>query len=1019
MPTLSSAIVKQQVASMRDVEEALARQVLYGGDLATNLLELAAVSETELTRLLAESHGLEPGPDGELPAAEERTLRLVPGDLALRHGLYPIEEHDGTLVVAVSDPLPSEVEQDLGFALGVSIEQRAAPLVRIRQAISRDYDLPLDRRSLRLLAKLEGRPDPSPSSMPGALRNSAPVPELPRPPKVPPIDAPQGAPAVEQPPPQTPRSAGAPAAVSAPPTPASPEAISETPPPAAADDSQPPSVGLAGWAQAAAARPERRRRVRRRGPYTAAMAERDLLDAESRDDALRAFFDYAAQYFEYAVLFAVHGDIAEGRDANGPGTDRRRITGIGVPLDLPSSLMTARVERAYQLQALADDGIDAGLAKDLGRKTGAVVLLMPIVVRGRCVLILYGDHGDANVELSEIGDVIAFAPLVATALERVIMRRKRAARQNLASETETAPAAQPLINPAGRRRRFAPPPSAEQRAQALAQALAIPAPGQAGATPGPADAAAAKAPSPVPARAESSPAPAPTPAPDSTPAPGSVQPSRTVSVGESAPPPKRKETIRGLAAPVVPVGTGKRVPTPPQGTPGPLEAEDATPVATAFPLTRRSTPRAREAASEEPPEEGWESALGSAPFPAEEGATKPGVGSFPPPHSDTNPGIGLAGSAEVPLTRREGSSPKLELVPDNVLDEEVDSGPQIQVSETELEDGIEIDESNTRTREVPLAPASRSVSFEARAPAPRHGSDELKLPSVIVDVDADCRELVSRLVKGDNEAGDHLVAIGAPAVSALVAVFPGPVTSDPRRGDTPVRASDCGPVMRVLARIGHAAVPFLVVRTADASPDVRSWATRLLGEMPGVESARAVVRRLVDPDPDVHRAALYAGRRLLGDDDSRTALRDGLCRLTEDDEQSDDIRHAAIEALADLREARAVPRLVPLLSDDNADIVKSAHWALEVLARQDFGRETDAWQKWWEQHSEQHRVEWLIDSLMHDDPDIRRAAGEELKSLTKEYFGYYDDLPKKERARAQHRYQEWWESRGKARFIGG
>ena len=84
MPTLSSTIVKHQIASMRDVEEALARQVLYGGDLATNLLELAAVSERALTGVLAESHELEPGPIGELPTAAETTRRLVPGDIALR-----------------------------------------------------------------------------------------------------------------------------------------------------------------------------------------------------------------------------------------------------------------------------------------------------------------------------------------------------------------------------------------------------------------------------------------------------------------------------------------------------------------------------------------------------------------------------------------------------------------------------------------------------------------------------------------------------------------------------------------------------------------------------------------------------------------------------------------------------------------------------------------------------------------------------------------------------------------------
>ena len=60
----------------------------------------------------------------------------------------------------------AEVEQDLSFALGVRIEQRTAPQVRIRQAIARDYGLPLERRMLRLLAKLEGKPDPSPSSLP-------------------------------------------------------------------------------------------------------------------------------------------------------------------------------------------------------------------------------------------------------------------------------------------------------------------------------------------------------------------------------------------------------------------------------------------------------------------------------------------------------------------------------------------------------------------------------------------------------------------------------------------------------------------------------------------------------------------------------------------------------------------------------------------------------------------------------------------------------------------------------------
>ena len=63
------------------------------------------------------------------------------------------------------------------------------------------------------------------------------------------------------------------------------------------------------------------------------------------------------------------------------------------------------------------------------------------------------------------------------------------------------------------------------------------------------------------------------------------------------------------------------------------------------------------------------------------------------------------------------------------------------------------------------------------------------------------------------------------------------------------------------------------------------------------------------------------------------------------------------------------------------------------------------------------RIEWLLDARMHEQPSLRRAAGDEFKLFTKEYFGYYDDLPKKERARAQALYRAWWDRQGRQRFL--
>ena len=418
----------------------------------------------------------------------------------------------------------------------------------------------------------------------------------------------------------------------------------------------------------------------------------------------------------------------------------------------------------------------------------------------------------------------------------------------------------------------------------------------------------------------------------------------------------------------------------------------------------------------EPPEDGWDVHPSRPPFPKVERGTKPGVGRVN--SDDPTP----APSHEEPAptsSKRSGSLPRLQLVPETAPPPPLPEGPEIDVSDASTE--VFDDELAPPSSEdgVPLAPASRSLAYSAR-PLPRAeaASQELRLPSVIVDLANDCRELVERLVQGDSTAGDKLVQIGDPAITQLVSIFPGPITSELRRGsgDNLSKASDCGPVMRTLARMGARPVPFVAVRTADGNPMVRAWATRLLGEMPSPESAQAVARRLTDEDAEVQRAALAAGSLLLTHVEAAEALQAKIAESVSDVTRPEESRHSLIEALAELRAPLVIPTLVRLLEDGSPDIVRSAHWALGVIARQDFGTKAALWEEWWLANSSRHRIEWLIDSLLHESQELRRTAGDELKSLTKEYFGYYDDLPKKERERAQERYRQWWETKGKARF---
>ncbi len=859
MPTLSSSIVKHHVASVRDVEEALARQAIYGGDLVTNLLELSTESEHRLAALLAESFGAAAAPTGELPSAGPEVLRLVPQELAGRFGLYPLQLGGDTLVVAVSEPLPVEVESDLRFSLGVGIEQRIALGVRIRQALARDYGLALEQRSQRILAKLSGLPDPHPTIVPG------------------PPPAPDAAPAAEL-------TVPGPSQLAAP--------LDHAPLPAGAGKSRArEAVDLTTLTR-------KDPKPRRIGPYTPAMAEQDLLTAADSEDVLCAFFDFAAQYFEYTALFVVQGDLAEGRDAAGSGAARARVLSLGIPLDLPSSLARAAASGTFSLVRLGTGGLDGAFARDLERRPGPQVLLLPVRVRKRPVLVLYGDHGRQDVQLDAVGEVISFAPLVQSALEHLILKRKNALSRSVAPLT---PRVKSLSLP-----------RAEERAAALASAL---------------------------------------------------------STEAAPPPPPTEPEVTALVRPVIAIG----------GRPSP-------------PL-QHAPPEASASAEDALPQLRLDDQPVEAAFGREHG-TRPGVGSRKLELVEEEP------AALSSTNQRATPSPE---------------APEILLGQGTFED--ELDEPPSDGG-VPLAAASRSLAHSARPLPVAKSSEELRLPTVIVDLANDCEALLRELLAGSAAAGDKLVQLGEPAITVLVSAFPGPITAELRRGvgSAPSRASECGPVLRTLARIGPKAAPVLVVRTADADATVRAWATRLLGEMPSEEAARAIVRRFIDDEQEVRHAALAAGRLMQSNAEASAMLQAGLAQLLTDAGRPEHQRHALIEAVADLRDGSAFPTVLRLLEDPSSDIVRSAHWALVVLARQDFGLSAAAWAEWWRMSSTRHRIEWLIDALSHDSADVRRAAGDELKSTTKEYFGYYDDLPIAERQKAQSRYREWWETKGKARF---
>jgi hypothetical protein len=640
------------------------------------------------------------------------------------------------------------------------------------------------------------------------------------------------------------------------------------------------------------------------------------------------FFDFSRQFFDYAALFIAHGEIAEGRDAFGDGAPRERVVGIGVPLDLPSMFATAREKKEPVIVRPSADGVDGVLLGDLRRPPAVEAFVVPLLVRGRPVAILYADVR-STLDLEAVEAVTEFAKAVGQGFEKLIVRKK------LAGFTKGAPnsAVGKLDTSLPLPEKKAPivPGEKVTRATTLGKAL--------------------------------------------------FEGKDALLQEEEAPPEVPPEVL----------AERRSLKTDPQ-----------------TPLARGAMPNVLSTTKSDPPPPPIVTTKREAPV------------NPPPPQL-----VALVRPSGPPIPREEPEAEVMEA-------EQPEAEPDAEVSAETLDD----DAANALLAEIaaepsviaedgqevlvdlpPAVPESdQAVSVGPRKPPTAR--NETSLPSIMVDIAGELSALVERVLTANDDgvSEGELLRQGASAMPAIMARFPGPLVRSRTELAEPLpRPSDCGPLIRLIARQRKVALAYVLEEVA--SPDVsrRFWGTFLLVELPYAEGARLLVPRLFDPDPKVRLVARAAARSMV--EVAHEALFAEIGRIVREQSTSRTARLGLLEALGDMREAKAVALLIGHLGDEDAEVSTVARRALIAITRQDYATETRKWLAWWGQNSSRHRIEWLIDALSDETPGIRRAAGEELKALTQETFGYYDDLPKRERERAQQRFRDWWASEGRARFV--
>ena len=379
---LGTLLLRDAVIGLSQLEEALKAQILYGGRLGTNLVELSLLDLDTLGLYLAKVHGVPVATQARMEAADPGTVARLGRELAERHVAFPLGPEPlqpETIAIAMADPRQPDRIGDIQRALGTTIAPYAAAELRILYYLERHYHIERRPRFLRPadasappIVSDRRRTQPSPSQVSPVVRFE----------------------------PRSRRSSE-----TAPPP-------SEVKPPART--SAAPAVKVASYES----------------------ARRAIATAQQRDQVADAWMNLAEGRLGAALLFIVRGQAAMGW--RGMAADSKRLAGavverLAVPLG-GSSVLQACYDTGrphHGPSPAAGRPIERQIWDALGvGEPPEIMLVIPVVVGQRVVNLLYG-HGaggqtasDAHVrELTDLaGEVAAgYARLIQSArIDRLV-----------------------------------------------------------------------------------------------------------------------------------------------------------------------------------------------------------------------------------------------------------------------------------------------------------------------------------------------------------------------------------------------------------------------------------------------------------------------------------------------------------------------------------------------------------------------------------------------------------------------
>ncbi|QXE93096.1 general secretion pathway protein [Geomonas subterranea] len=451
---LGEMLVKAGKITAAQLDETLKGQAIFGGRFGTNLVEMGYLDEQDLAEFLSQKVGIAHAAPGQLLDIPPHIIKLIPVDYVKKYKAVPIALNNRKVTLAMVDPTDLHAIDEIAFATGYIIVPVIAPELRIVTALEKYYGIKRDVRYISVEggSRSRSRQHAAHSAAPSPATPAARVVTAPPPPPEPTptlgewpahveeeiLDLPMleelSLAGLEQPettPPPAPLHPGAPAA-----TPAAAPAASSTPAQAPAPESAPhpapappPAEPPQQTVTAAAPKPApiaelyREEMEEPEQDYSLDSVLAGLAEADDRDWIAELITGHLGPQFKRVAFFLLRGGNATGWMARVDNKPVPEFEGLELSLSDPSVLNVVNQSKSFFLGPMPPTPGNQAIMEALGGGTPFNNLLVPLLMMGRVVAVLYvgGGRTPLDEKVPEIQKLISKA---AMAFEILILRSK-------------------------------------------------------------------------------------------------------------------------------------------------------------------------------------------------------------------------------------------------------------------------------------------------------------------------------------------------------------------------------------------------------------------------------------------------------------------------------------------------------------------------------------------------------------------------------------------------------------------